>query len=78
MGEWHQYSTTNGHMCTIGIVAHELGHDALGLPDLYDTSSGNGTSAGVGGSCLMGSGNGGRAQTSTYSGHRPGPPECLV
>ena len=71
MGEWHQYTAGNGHMCTIGIVAHELGHDALGLPDLYDTNSGNGTSAGIGGFCLMGSGNWGRAATSTYSGTDP-------
>ena len=68
MGEWHQTNTTNGHMCTIGIVAHELGHDALGLPDLYDT---NGGSAGVGAFCLMGSGNWGRAATSTWSGENP-------
>lgn len=39
----------------IGVYAHEFGH-AFGLPDLYDTDSANGSSAGVGGWCLMGSG----------------------
>ncbi len=41
-----------GHMATVGIIAHEMGHD-LGLPDLYDT---DGTSDGVGIHSLMGSG----------------------
>ncbi len=39
----------------IGVYAHEFGH-AFGLPDLYDTDTLNGTSAGVGQWCLMGSG----------------------
>lgn len=38
---------------SIGIIAHELGHAALGLPDLYDTS---GASAGIGYFGLMASG----------------------
>ncbi|WP_347548444.1 cell wall-binding repeat-containing protein [Pseudalkalibacillus hwajinpoensis] len=41
-----------GHMATVGIIAHEMGHD-LGLPDLYDT---DGSSEGVGIHSLMGSG----------------------
>ncbi len=39
----------------IGVYAHEFGH-AFGLPDLYDTDTANGTSAGIGQWCLMGSG----------------------
>lgn len=39
----------------IGTFSHEMGH-ALGVPDLYDTYSGDGTSAGVGEWDLMGSG----------------------
>jgi M6 family metalloprotease-like protein len=41
-----------GHMATVGIIAHEMGHD-LGLPDLYDT---DGSSQGVGIHSLMASG----------------------
>ena len=41
-----------GHMATVGIIAHEMGHD-LGLPDLYDT---DGSSEGVGIHSLMASG----------------------
>ena len=40
------------HMATVGIIAHEMGHD-LGLPDLYDT---DGSSEGVGIHSLMGGG----------------------
>ncbi len=59
-GEWMQSSgdpaqpaSGNGHRSTIGVMVHELGHDTLGLPDLYDT---DGTSAGIGGWCLMAGG----------------------
>ncbi|HEX8362690.1 MAG TPA: M6 family metalloprotease domain-containing protein, partial [Longimicrobium sp.] len=40
----------------IGTFSHEMGH-ALGLPDLYDTYSSDGTTQGVGEWDLMGSGN---------------------
>ena len=40
------------HMATVGIIAHEMGHD-LGLPDLYDKDR---SSLGVGIHSLMGSG----------------------
>jgi M6 family metalloprotease-like protein len=52
-GEWMQSTPSNGHRSTIGVMVHELGHDTLGLPDLYDTDDG---SAGIGGWCLMSSG----------------------
>jgi M6 family metalloprotease-like protein len=41
------------HDATIGVMAHELGHAALKLPDLYDTSN---SSSGIGYFGLMGSG----------------------
>ncbi len=41
------------HDATIGIIAHELGHGAFYLPDLYDTAE---ASAGVGYFGLMGAG----------------------
>ena len=52
-GEWH-CSTGNppGHEATIGIMAHELGHD-LGLIDLYDT---DGSSQGIGNWSIMAGG----------------------
>jgi M6 family metalloprotease-like protein len=53
----------------IGVFSHEYGH-AFGLPDLYDTDSGNGSSAGVGEWCLMGSGSwggdGGHPETPSH------------
>lgn len=66
-GEWMQSNSANGHRSTVGIVVHELGHDTLGLPDLYDT---DGSSAGVGGFCLMGSGSWG-CEPPCYGGEVP-------
>ena len=52
-GEWHcRTSDTPGHMSTIGVIAHELGH-SLWLPDEYDTDD---SSEGVGKWGLMGGG----------------------
>jgi M6 family metalloprotease-like protein len=42
----------SGHEATIGIMAHELGHD-IGLPDLYDT---DGSSQGIGNWSIMAGG----------------------
>ncbi len=44
------------HLATFGVMAHELGHLMYGLPDLYDTDTSNGDSAGVGYFDLMGAG----------------------
>ncbi len=52
-GERHATSLANEHQATIGIMAHELGHLMLALPDLYDT---DGSSSGVGAWGLMGGG----------------------
>lgn len=48
-------SCSGGDLAPIGIFTHELGH-AFGLPDLYDTDPGNGSTAGTGIWDLMGSG----------------------
>ncbi len=50
-GEMHCGGAFN-HQATIGIMAHEIGHD-LGWPDLYDV---DGSSAGVGEWSIMGHG----------------------
>jgi M6 family metalloprotease-like protein len=68
MGEWHQSSPTDGHMATIGVMAHEFGHDALNLPDLYDTTF---SSSGIGGFGLMGYGCWGQKSTDPYIGITP-------
>ena len=53
-GERHNDNKRNA---TIGIIAHELGHAAFGLPDLYDTTpSAKPDSAGIGYFGLMSSG----------------------
>jgi M6 family metalloprotease-like protein len=52
-GEQHCNSGDSpGHMATIGIMCHEMGHD-LGWPDLYDTDQ---SSEGVGVWSVMGAG----------------------
>ena len=51
-GELHD--AQNPHDATIGIIAHELGHSAFNLPDLYNTS--NQYSGGIGVFGLMGAG----------------------
>lgn len=43
------------HAATLGVFVHELGHSALGLPDLYDTS-GDTPSAGIGAWGVMSTG----------------------
>jgi M6 family metalloprotease-like protein len=51
-GEWHcTTSESPGHAATIGIMAHEMGHD-LDMPDLYDI---DGSSEGIGEWSLMAS-----------------------
>jgi len=50
-GEIHGLGDSNDHPATIGIMAHEMGHD-LSWPDLYDTS---GDTEGVGEWSIMGS-----------------------
>ncbi len=53
-GERHKNNTRDA---TIGIIAHELGHAAFGLPDLYDTTpSDEPDSAGIGYFGLMSAG----------------------
>jgi len=54
----------DGEDASIGIIAHELGHAAFDLPDLYDT---DGSSEGIGVFGLMGAGSWGR-----QSGEEPG------
>lgn len=61
-GEWQETNGagctgSTGNMATIGIMAHELGHD-IDWPDLYDT---DGSSAGVGYWSVMASGSWGYA-----------------
>ena len=54
-GEWHcaaDEGVAAGHKATIGIMAHEFGHD-INWPDLYDTDQ---SGEGVGEWSLMGSG----------------------
>ena len=57
----------------IGTFSHEMGH-ALGLPDLYDTYSPDGSSEGLGEWDLMGSGNHRRQDAPTHRGVLPPSP----
>ncbi|MGB3961402.1 MAG: M6 family metalloprotease domain-containing protein [Sulfurimonas sp.] len=65
-GERH--GVTNSHDATIGIIAHELGHSAFHLPDLYNTQ---GTTGGIGYFGLMGAGTWARQNSSEYPGNTP-------
>jgi M6 family metalloprotease-like protein len=65
MGEKH-----GDHLATFGVMAHELGHLAFYLPDLYDTDTSNGDSNGIGSFCLM-AGGGWGAATGAYAGSSP-------
>ena len=67
-GERHHDNARVSHDATIGIIAHELGHAALRLPDLYDIY---GRSAGIGGFGLMSTGSWGQATDSEYPGATP-------
>lgn len=76
-GEIHSapgYDTA--HQATIGIMAHELGHD-ITWPDLYDTYDADGTSDGVGIWSLMGSGNW-NTVSGSYAGAVPALPDAFL
>ena len=61
------------HIATIGIMAHELGHLILKLPDLYDTTN---ASQGIGSFSLMAAGNWASKTTDTYLGQSPVHPDA--
>ena len=68
-GSYSRFGERHGsHDATIGIIAHELGHAAFGLPDLYDYDK---SSAGIGSFGLMGSGNWTTKPGDTFSGETP-------
>lgn len=60
------------HQATMGIMAHELGHLILKLPDLYDTTY---ASQGIGSFSLMAAGNWGFKTTDAYQGQSPAHPD---
>jgi len=77
-GEWHcATGHSPGHIATIGVACHELGHDmGTGAPDLYDTNSGVGTaSAGIGRWGLQGGGSWNGSAISGHSGTHPAFPD---
>ena len=80
VGEWHDAldgcdgGFPPGHMATMGIMVHEMGHD-IDWPDLYDTDSG---SAGVGYWSIMSGGSWGRASGDAYSGTTPVLPDAFL
>ncbi len=61
------------HLATIGIMAHELGHLILKLPDLYDTTY---LSQGIGNFSLMAAGTWGFKTTEIYQGQSPVHPDA--
>lgn len=87
-GEWHEMddpgtpqtcgSEPDGHMATMGIMVHELGHD-IDWPDLYDTDTTDGSdSAGVGNWSIMAGGSWGWASGDSYSGQTPVLPDAFL
>jgi len=77
LGEIHcDQENTPGHPATIGIIAHELGHD-LRLPDLYEISNSytQQSTAGIGNWGVMGTGMWNRSNpTSPFYGDSPAHP----
>lgn len=67
-GEKHDATPSNTHDATIGIIAHELGHSAFHLPDLYNTAENTG---GIGYFGLMGAGTWAQQNSSEQPGNTP-------
>ena len=65
-GELHDI--TDPHQATVGIIAHEISHATWDLPDLYNTTGGNG---GIGYFGLMGAGMWGQKTNTEYPGATP-------
>ena len=65
-GERHHDGLNNSHDASIGIIAHELGHGAFDLPDLYA-----GSSTRIGYYGLMGNGSWGQSNSSSHPGSSP-------
>ena len=63
-----QGGASRSHDATIGVIAHELGHAAFNLPDLYDTDS---SSAGIGSFGIMGGGSWGYKPGDSMIGQTP-------
>jgi M6 family metalloprotease-like protein len=73
-GEWHCSATDRpGHMATMGIMVHELGHD-INWPDLYDVDY---SSNGVGFWSIM-SGGSWLALPGAYPGSMPPHPDAFL
>lgn len=71
-----QFGERHGnHQATMGIIVHELGHLIFGLPDLYDT---DGSSAGIGGWCIMSTGGWGQKSGDSFAGQTPVLPSAWV
>ncbi|MBD3825123.1 MAG: M6 family metalloprotease domain-containing protein, partial [Epsilonproteobacteria bacterium] len=67
-GEKHDIRSRATHDATIGIIAHELGHAAFDLPDLYNTA---GDFGGIGYFGIMGAGTWTQKSSSEYAGATP-------